>query len=42
MQGKPGNLNALGSQHIEDLIGVEHLVQSHQLERMVFENQNLE
>ncbi len=42
LQGKPGNLDTVGRQHIEHLIGVEHLMQSHQLKGMIFENQNLE
>ncbi|MNH09844.1 hypothetical protein D3C79_693050 [compost metagenome] len=41
-QGLPGPLDRLSRQHIEDAIGVEHLMQGHQLERMILENQNLQ
>ncbi len=41
MQGLLRSLDAVSGQHIEDPIGVEHLVQRHQLERVIFENQNL-
>lgn len=40
-QGLPGTLDRLRRQHIEDAIGVEHLMQGHQLKRMILKDQNL-
>ncbi|MNO83128.1 hypothetical protein D3C76_744210 [compost metagenome] len=42
LQRPARRLNALGSHHIEDTVGIEHLVQGHQLKGMVFKNQDLE
>ncbi|MCY1409081.1 hypothetical protein D9M71_244190 [compost metagenome] len=41
-QGLTGSLNRVGGQYIKHAIGVEHLMQRHQLKGMVLENQNLE
>ncbi|MNZ32350.1 hypothetical protein D3C78_496750 [compost metagenome] len=41
-QGLTGRLDRFGSQDIEYTVGVEHLMQRHELKGMVLENQNLE
>ncbi|MNT02941.1 hypothetical protein D3C72_1374570 [compost metagenome] len=41
-QSLTGRLDRFGSQDIEHTVGVEHLMQRHQLKGMVLENQNLE